>query len=502
MNAFGFNLPDGPLTLAPRTIVVAMGVGVVVTLLAALLPARKAASIPPVAAMHEELARPPRKSLTRRAAIGALVTGAGLLALLIGLFASIDNPALAVGIGALVFFLGISILAPLAADPVASIIGWPLPKLFNTTGLLAKENTARQPRRTASTASALMIGVALVVFVAIFAASIKSTVEETIFDNFRADLSASSTNFIVGVSPSFTEEMAALDEFETVTPLVFDTALLEEGNASLIALDPALADEVVNLEPSPGAYEALGSGSRVLVFDEVMEDKGWVVGDTIVMGFPKAPDTDVEIVGTFAMADFGQYVVARDFYSTVYENISDSLILSIVTPGVAIADARVAADAVAEPYANVQIQNKDEVVADAEMQIDQLLVLFIGLLFLAIIIAILGITNTLALSIIERTREIGLLRAVGMTRSQTGWMVRWEAVIVALFGALMGVAIGVFLGWAVVQALGDVGLGTFSIPWGQIGILVLVAGFAGIIAAIYPSWKASRIDVLDAIAYE
>jgi putative ABC transport system permease protein len=240
----------------------------------------------------------------------------------------------------------------------------------------------------------------------------------------------------------------------------------------------------------------------VLVFDEVMEDKGWVVGDTIVMGFPKAPDTDVEIVGTFAMADFGQYVVARDFYSTVYENISDSLILSIVTPGVAIADARVAADAVAEPYANVQIQNKDEVVADAEMQIDQLLVLFIGLLFLAIIIAILGITNTLALSIIERTREIGLLRAVGMTRSQTGWMVRWEAVIVALFGALMGVAIGVFLGWAVVQALGDVGLGTFSIPWGQIGILVLVAGFAGIIAAIYPSWKASRIDVLDAIAYE
>ena len=160
------------------------------------------------------------------------------------------------------------------------------------------------------------------------------------------------------------------------------------------------------------------------------------------------------------------------------------------------------ADLVAEPYANVQVQNKDELVADIEAQIDQLLGLIIGLLFLAIIIAVLGITNPRALSIIERTREIGLLRAVGMTRFQTSWMVRWEAVIVAVFGAIMGVGIGVFLGWAVVQALGDEGLGSFAIPWSQIAILVLVAGFAGIIAAIYPSWKASRIDVLDAIAYE
>jgi putative ABC transport system permease protein len=510
MNALGIDLPEGPLTLAPRTVIIAMGVGLVVTLISAVLPARKAASLPPVAAMHAELARVPRRSLRNRAVIGVVVTLLGLTALLVGLFSSVENPLAIVGVGALVFFLGVSILAPLAAKPMALTIGWPLPRLFNTTGRLAQENTARQPRRTASTASALMIGVALVVFVAILAASIKSTIQDQVTDNFLADLTATSTNPELGMSPVFAEEMAALDEFDTVAPLVFGSALIietetvdgEPRGIELLAVDPELAGEVLNLDPAPGAYEALDGSDGILVFDEVMSDEGWVVGDTIVMGFPQLAETGVEIVGTFAKADFGQYAIDRSFYNTVYENPFDSLVFATVAPGVDIGDARAAADVVAEPYANVQVQNKDELVADIESQIDQLLGLIIGLLFLAIIIAVLGITNTLALSIIERTREIGLLRAVGMTRFQTSWMVRWEAVIVALFGALMGVAIGVFLGWAVVQALGDVGLGTFSIPWGQIGILVLVAGFAGIIAAIYPSWKASRIDVLDAIAYE
>jgi len=510
MSALGISLPEGPLTLAPRTVLIAVGVGVVMTLISAVLPARKAASVPPVAAMHTELARVPRKSLRNRAVTGVVVTLVGLTALLIGLFSSVENPLAIVGLGALVFFLGVSILAPLAAKPVAYTIGWPLPRLFNTTGQLAQENTARQPRRTASTASALMIGVALVVFVAILAASIKSTIQDQVTDNFLADLTATSTNPELGMSPVFAEEMAALDEFDTVAPLIFGSALLfdtenadaEPVGIELLAVDPELAPEVLNLDPAPGAYEALAGSDGILVFDELMSDEGWVVGDTIVMGFPQLAETDVEIVGTFAKADFGQYVIDRSFYNTVYDNPFDDIVFATVVQGVAIDDARAAADLVAEPYANVQVQNKDELVADIEAQIDQLLGLIIGLLFLAIIIAVLGITNTLALSIIERTREIGLLRAVGMTRFQTSWMVRWEAVIVAIFGAIMGVGIGVFLGWAVVQALGDEGLGSFAIPWGQIAILVLVAGFAGIIAAIYPSWKASRIDVLDAIAYE
>ena len=502
MNAIGFNLPEGPLTIAPRTVIIAMTVGIVVTVVAALLPARKAAKIPPVAAMHEELARTGRKPLQRRAAAGAVVTAGGVGLLLFGLFGSVANPLLFVGTGALVTFLGISILAPLAARPIASTIGWPLPRLFNTTGLLAKENTARQPRRTASTASALMIGVALVVFVAIFAASIKSTFKESIFDNFRADLNASSTNFQIGISPAFAEEMAALDEFETVSSLVFDTALVEVGGVDIIVVDPLLAEEVVNLDPSPGAFAALESADGVVVSSTELDDNGWVVGDTIVMGFPREPEIQMEILGSFGNDDFGQYILAREFYDTVYDNPFDSLVLATVAPGVEISQARVAADVIAEPFANVQVQNKDELVADLEGQIDALLQLIFALLFLAIIIAILGITNTLALSIIERTREIGLLRAVGMTRRQTRRMVRWEGVIIALFGAVMGTGIGLFLGWAVVLALADEGLGSFTIPWGQIAVLVVASGVAGVVASIYPARKASRMNVLDAIAYE
>jgi putative ABC transport system permease protein len=506
LDAVGANLPQGPLTLRPRTVVIAMSVGLIVTLLAALVPARKAASVPPVAAMHEELARPPRRSLRNRAIAGSLVVLLGLVALMIGLFTNVENQIWLVGIGALVFFLGVSILAPLAARPVASTIGWPLPKLFNATGQLAKENTARQPRRTASTASALMIGVALVVFVAILAASITAQVKDELTENFPADLSASSTNFEVGISPTFTEELAAQPEFDTVTALVFDTALYDGAGVSILAVDPTQIGNVANLQPAPGALQALAGSDGVLVFDAFAEDRSLETGDTVTIGFPKTTDEMVPIVGTFASDDVllgsAVFILDRPFYDAEYENPFDSLVLATTAPGVSVDDARAVADAVAEPYANVQIQNKDEVVADFEMQINQLLVFFVGLLFLAIIIAILGITNTLSLSIIERTREIGLLRAVGMTRTQTRRMVRWEAVIVALFGAVMGVGIGVFLGWAVVQALGDVGLGAFAVPWTQVVILVVAAGIAGIIAAVYPAWKASRVDVLDAIAYE
>ena len=170
--------------------------------------------------------------------------------------------------------------------------------------------------------------------------------------------------------------------------------------------------------------------------------------------------------------------------------------------GVELEEARTAVDAAAEEYPNVNVQNKDELISDAENQIDQLLVLFTGLLLLAVIIAVLGITNTLALSIIERTREIGLLRAVGMLRRSVRRMIRWEAVIIALFGAIMGIGLGLFLGWAVVRALAEEGLGSFAVPWGQLLFMVILAALAGVIAAIYPSWKAARMDVLEAIAYE
>ena len=502
MNAFGFNMPEGPLTLLPRTVFVGMAVGLVVTVVSALLPARKAARIPPVAAMREEVARPKRRSLHVRAVAGSITVGLGVAALLVGLFTSVGGGIWFVAIGALVFFLGVSIIAPLAAGPVATVLGWPLPKLFGVAGQLAQDNTRRQPRRTASTASALMIGVALVVFVAVFGASIKSSVEESVTDSFPGDFSAQSTNFAVGVSPSFTDAVRALPEIGDVSALKIGTAVVEGSSTTLAAVDPETISSVTDFEVSDGAYATMSRTDGILVVESVMDEHGWIVGDSITIEYPQDPGGPIVIAGTFAASNFGDYAITHESYAVGFNNPTDFYVFANRTDGVAIEDARVAIDGVAADYPNVKVQNKSELIADAEKQIDQMLVLFTGLLFLAIIIAVLGITNTLALAIIERTREIGLLRAVGMVRRQVRRMIRWEAVIIALFGAVMGVGVGLFLGWAVVRALADEGLGSFAVPVSQIVTLVLLAGVAGVIAAIYPSWKASRLNVLEAIAYE
>ena len=502
MDAFGFDMPNGPLTVLPRTVIVGMAVGLIVTIVSALLPARKASRVPPVAAMNEEAARSIRRSLHVRAVVGSVTLGLGVAALLVGLFTSVSGGIWFVAIGALVFFMGVSIIAPLAADPVAAVLGWPLPRLFGVAGQLAKDNTRRKPRRTASTASALMIGVALVVFVAVFGASIKTSVSKSVTDTFPDDFSAQSTNFAVGVSPAFTDEVRALPEIGDVSAVKIGNAVVEGEATAVIAVDPETVGAVATFDVSPGAYETLAATDGILVVESLMDDNGWSIGDSLTIEYPQDPGGPIVIAGTFASANFGNYVITEAAYAVGFTNPTDFYVFANRADGIALEDARAALDRVADAYPNVNVQNKSELIADAESQIDQMLVLFTGLLFLAIIIAVLGITNTLALSIIERTREIGLLRAVGMVRRQVRRMIRWEAVVIALFGAVMGVGVGLFLGWALVRALADEGLGSFTIPFGQIAVLVLLAAVAGVIAAIYPSWKASRLNILDAIAYE
>jgi putative ABC transport system permease protein len=506
MGAIGLDIPTGSITLLPRTVIVAMSVGLIVTLISSLLPARKAARVPPVAAMREDAARPPSRSLRTRAIWGSLILGLGILMLGSGLFLDVENALALVGFGALVIFVGVSVLLPLASKPIARFIGWPLPRLFGTTGQLAQENTARQPRRTASTASALMIGVALVVFVAVFAESIKENIEESILNDFPADLSAQSTNFTVGLSPMFAEDVGQLTEVETVSALQFGTVRVEEptgtSDTSVVGIEPSTILSVFNLETTQADLQRLDQGG-VLVDPELMEDQSWVVGDTIVIEYATTGPQPTEIVGTAKGEAFGSsYWISTAAYEDNFATRTDFIVFMRFGDGVAFADGEAAVRTLAEAYPNAEVQTGSEVVADAEAQINQLLSLVSGLLFLAIIIAVLGITNTLALSIIERTREIGLLRAVGMERRTVRRMIRWESVIISLFGALVGIVLGVVLGWAVVRSLAEEGLDTFDIPWVQLISLVLLSGVVGIIAAIYPAWKASRLNILEAIAYE
>ena len=240
----------------------------------------------------------------------------------------------------------------------------------------------------------------------------------------------------------------------------------------------------------------------MIVETNSMEDRGWAVGDVLTLEFPSGDSTELEITGTLASEAFGGILISEELFLQHYELSAPTLVLVAVAEGVELDEAQQWVQDLAADYPLVQVQSKSEFAADFENQIGQLVAVFNGLLALAIVIAILGITNTLALSITERIREIGLLRAVGMIRRQVRRMVRWEAVVVAVFGAVLGVLLGGVLGWAVRLALADDGLEVFSLPAVQLLIYVALAGVAGVIAAILPARSASRIKILDAIAYE
>jgi putative ABC transport system permease protein len=507
MNGVGFGIPPGSLILLPRTIIVALLVGMLLTLFSSLLPARKASRIPPVAAMREEAARAPRRSLRTRAIWGIVITAVGVLLLAAGLFANVDNAIVLVAAGAAVAFVGVSVLAPLAARPLADVIGWPLPYLFGVSGTLAKENTKRKPRRTASTASALMVGVALVVFFAVFGSSTKASISETVFDLFPADLTFQSTNqndpqVPAPISPSFAVELHSYNELDVVSAIQGDLAVLEDDEQLVAGIDPDTIEQVFAFEPVGGAIQALELQNSVIVSTDYMEERGWTVNDTITIQYTSTSAVESTIVGVFEASDLGNIVISTDTFMDNFRYQGDALVFANAAEGVTVAEAQQAISPTVDSYGNVKAQTKSEIVTEAESQIDQALTLFTGLLLFAVIIAVLGITNTLTLSIFERTREIGLLRAVGMTRRQVRRMIRWEAVIVATFGALLGVGIGIVLGWAVVRALADEGLGAFSIPVGQVILALVLAAISGVVAAIWPARKAANMNILAAITTE
>ena len=414
----------------------------------------------------------------------------------LGLVLQNDGSLWMVTIGALGLFVGVSILAPLIARPVARFLSVPMRGI---TGKLARENTVRQPRRTASTASALMIGVALVAFTSIFAASIKSSITETLEGSFPADLAFASTNFSVGVSPVAVDELGQQDEYEVVSAISTGYFEIDGEELNVAGVEPESVDRVYQLGASIPLTEL---GDDLLVHESTLEANGWAVGDSISVAYDGVGEQSTRIAGTFTDLTFAEYVIAEDVFSTNIGDDQITIAFARLADGVTLEEGQAAADAALAEFPNIDMNTKSDQIAEAEAQVDQLVTLFTGLLSLALVIALLGIANTLALSIVERTREIGLLRAVGMLRRQVRQMVRWEALITAVFGAVLGVIIGTGIGYGVVASLADDGLGSFSLPAVQLLVWIAVAGVAGLIASIGPARKAAKLDVLKAISYE
>lgn len=499
-DAIGIGLPDGGLVVKPRTIIASYVIGVGITAVAAIGPARRASKVAPVEALRGSGDQDPETIARSRSVGGLLVTVVGLVPLAIGLFGSSSQAGALVGFGAAALFIGVSLLAPLLTRPVAGLLGL-VSQRRGIAGVLARNNAQRNPKRTASTASALMIGVALVTFVSIFSSSAVASVDQLFAEQLGADFLISSTSF--GPIPR-----AAADDLRGVEGLTdvasqrgFGPIEFEDGSAdTLTGMDFPEMIRNADLQVTEGDLATIGAGEVFIKADRAARDN-LAVGDTVTFKTPKVDSVTLTIAGIFEDAgDFSTpYLVDADQWDEV-QNGADVAIFARLAESADAATVKAAVEISLETYPGLQVQDQADLRQQVRSSINTLLNVLIGLLFLAVFIALIGIVNTLALSIFERTREIGLLRAVGMTRTQVRTMVRWEAIMVAVFGALLGVTLGAFLGWAMVTAIPD--LPVLEFPVLRMVIYVIFAAAAGVVAAILPARRAANLDVLRAVATE
>ncbi|HEX2046731.1 MAG TPA: FtsX-like permease family protein [Acidimicrobiales bacterium] len=490
-DSFGFSLPAGGLVFQPSTAVVSLGVGAVVTLVAGLWPAVKASRVAPVAALRESAAEAVRPSRARAVA-GAALTGAGVAVVL----ASLDTLAVA-GPGTVLTMVGVVVLGPVVARPAARVLGWPLSRLRGVTGTLAGENAVRNPRRMSGTAAALMVGVGVVTLFTVFAASTRASIDESVSRSFGGDLVVSTGSFGGGgLSPALAGELEALPEVGTAVGLGQAVAAVDGEGQRVTVVDTASLFRVLDLDVRQGSIERLGP-IRLAVSQDEAEARGWSMGAPVPVRSVDGTTTTFTVGAVYRAGDVaGSYLVDRE----AWPSDLDTQILVALAPGTSLGEGKSAVTRVTEAGGGASVLDREEYVASAAQGVDMMLGIVYVLLFLAIVIALMGIANTLSLSIHERTRELGLLRAVGQTRAQLRSMVRWESVVVALFGTLGGVGLGVFLGWALVQAASAQGPASFAAPAGQLLVVVAAGAVAGVLAGVRPARRAARLDVLAAIA--
>ncbi len=508
VSSLGFDVPDGALVVAERTIIASLAVGVLVTVASSVIPAVRAARIPPIAAIDDVQPERPRP-FRRRRILGTLLVLASIPCLVIGVDRSraavdVTDEIWLVALGALLLFFGVVVLLATFARPLAGGLGRPL-RLIGVTGTLARGNAMRNPRRTAATASALVVGLALVGLVAIFGESAKASVAEAVDRGIRADYVLKAQQF-AGFSPQVADRLRDLPELDAVASFRFGNVRVDLGEETVAGVDPDALGDVVDLRVRRGSIGDMGDDG-MLVHRDTAERLGLEVGETRAVQFPRG-FFPLRVAGIYEQEDFTggfpvPFVVAQPAYERGFgPDDQDSLVYVSATDGDTGA-ARVAIrQALGDDFPNIDVLTREEYKDEQERAIDRFLAVTVALLLLAELIAVLGIVNTLALSVFERTRELGLLRVVGTTRRQVRRMVRGESVIVALLGGLVGTVLGLVWGWVFTISLESQGITQVRVPVGQLAIFVVLSMVAGIVAALYPAWRASRLDVLDAIATE
>jgi putative ABC transport system permease protein len=504
--SFGIDLPQASTVFATRTIVVSLVVGVGITVLAALRPAIRATRVPPIAAVREGALLPPSRFARFSTLAAGLTIGGAVALMLVGLFvSSLSSTArlLAIGVGAAALFVGVGMLAKTLVPPLAAMLGWPSTKIAGTAGRLARANAIRNPARTASTASALMIGLALVTLVAVLAAGLKSTFGHAVDEAFHADYALTATDNFSPISTASAEALAKVPGVRVVSGVRAGSgsAFGEKISVTGVAADISKVIAVKWKAGSPSVPAGLGEDGA-FVSKDFAEGNHLRVGSPLSVETPSGSFMELHVHGIFDVpkggSPFGEVTVSSKRFDAEYQNPQNVYSFIDIAGGVTAANTR-ALQAALQGFPDAKVQTESQFKENQEKGIDTLLNLLYVLLSLSIVVSLFGIVNTLLLTVFERTRELGMLRAVGMTRRQLRRMIRHESIVTALIGAALGIPVGVVLALMVGQAIE---YPAFTVPVGTLAVFVIVAILAGVVAAIFPARRAARLNVLAALQYE
>lgn len=510
LKAIGAELPTKALVVAPRTIIVSLVVGTGVTLISSLIPALRATRVPPIAALSEAMLPSSNSRVVLRAVLAALLAVVGIALIASVLISGTDGGAGAarIGGGAVAVVIAISIFSPQLVRPMASVIGAPLQRIGGLTGRLARENSQRNPSRTAVTSAALMIGLALVAFVSIFASGLNSSVTSVIDSNLKGEIILQGPGGFNPIPPEAAQLAAETPGVEAASGIRFSNVRVTgAGGRSLSSVQPDSINQVVELEWDEGSADTLAAlGDRTAIISSGLADAAGVgVGDSFEVTSKTGKEVDLAVTGILASGNLdllGDIIVTQQEMERDFGVDVDFFALVRTDPGqsVDVVQQRID-DAFQGPFPTVDVLNQQELKDNQQQQINTLLAMIYVLLALAVVVSLVGIVVTLILSIYERTRELGMLRSIGMSRRQIRRMIRYEAVITAVLGAVAGLILGVIFAFLIGIPLEGEGFAlSYPIPT-LIAILVLTA-LAGVLAAIYPAYKASKLDVLEAVSYE
>ena len=504
---FEFGLPDGPLVLTPSAAATGIAIGVTVTILSSILPARKASQVSPLEAIRDSVSTPRRKTLLLRLLFGSAVSSFGFVTLFGVLYDFLDLPSLTslqqVGFGAAVIFIGISIITPSITKPFVLIFDKVYKALFGILGKLAIENSKRTPRRTASTASALMIGLTLISLANVITTSFKAQATELVQEVVLADYQVSAAQVFSspGIPTGLSEELLALDEVTKLSRSRATIVGFEDRPLILGAVDETVFD-LIKTEDIAGSKEAFLKQDAIGVLKQKADRDNIQIGDQITLTIPEKGDQTFTVSYIFDWstpppAEFFLLLNNHDFFTD--ESLDTEIYFNVVEKTESV-DKLI--NEIVDKYPGVAVRDQDGLVEEANNQIQQLLNVIYGFLSISIFVALFGITNTLSLSVYERTREIGLMRAIGTYRKQIRRMIFIESSIISIFGAFLGTGLGIFFAWSLIQALADEGFSVFRVSLSQTLLWIAISVVAGVIAAILPAIKAARQNILEAISYE